>query len=509
MPATNLISDTQNRLPKADGFDISPLISVCIPVYDTEPYLERCLRSAITQDYNNFEIVVVSDHSRGRDSKGRSAKRILQAMQKECNKYRKSHGLSPVVIRFREHRENRGLIEVRRTLMHESCGEYLAMIDSDDALEEGALSALVRGLAPLTPSERGGVIEDSRFSVVRHQTVSKVTLDRARQFRKKPTPSEEIVWQFLRNRQIMNLKWRRQQIIKGFIADFYCPKLRLALEIDGSVHDSEERRNYDMVRDNVFSDAGINTLRIKNSQCDKQTITGILTEYIELHTPSLSETEIGQRFKALPDIVHGTITAGVFSDDGNFTPSEVNRYGQIIYGTVTGRDIFRKWSLEKKISGTSWGKLIRRDLFVKAYEHIPYTECNMAEDFLLFFFISQYARRYVGIQDKVYKYGLSSGMSSVRRIDTLHKWKMICSAASVFSVIVQWIEQENEAGRQPLAEDEINNVRQRTSFYLANNLKQLKETVVPELQSEAHRMLCDYWGEHFVERIEEEIKSSE
>ena len=133
----------------------------------------------------------------------------------------------------------------------------------------------------------------------------------------------------------------------------------------------------------------------------------------------------------------------------------------------------------------------------------------MAEDFLLFFFISQYAKRYVGIQDKVYKYGLSSGMSSVRRIDTLHKWKMVCSAASVFSVIVQWIEQENEAGRQPLAEDEINDIRRRTSFYLANNLKQLKETVVPELQSEAHQMLCDYWGQHFVERIEEMIKSSE
>ncbi|MBQ3921973.1 MAG: glycosyltransferase family 2 protein, partial [Spirochaetales bacterium] len=202
-------------------------------------------------------------------------------------------------------------------------------------------------------------------------------------------------------------------------------------------------------------------------------------------------------------------TAGVFGEDGIFTPAEVNRYGQITYGTLNGHDIFHGWLMGNAMSGTSWGKLIRRDLFVKAYEHIPYTECNMAEDFLLFFFISQYAKRYVGIQDKVYKYGLSSGMSSVRRIDTLHKWKMVCSAASVFSVIVQWIEQENEAGRQPLAEDEINDIRRRTSFYLANNLKQLKETVVPELQSEAHQMLCDYWGQHFVERIEEMIKSSE
>lgn len=515
----------QNRPPQAGGF-LTPLISVCLPLYDTEQYLERCLRSIITQDYNNFEIVIVSDKSRGHDSKGRNAKQIAVAMQKECNKYRKTHGLSKVNIYFREHRENRGLIEVRRTLVEESSGEYIAMVDSDDCLEDGALKALVSGIVgscfidtstaeshiephPLPPSpsvtERGNNKYRSRI------TPQKLAL--AKQFRKEPTPSENNVWQLLRNRQMLNLKWKRQQVIEGFIADFYCPELNLALEIDGSVHDNEDARNYDAVRDSVFADVGIKTIRIRNSECDKETITKLLTEYTASKAPSPCLHGEGVTCRMAgggeADIVHGTTTAGVFGEDGIFTPAEVNRYGQITYGSLNGHDIFHGWLMGNAMSGTSWGKLIRRDLFVKAYEHIPYTECNMAEDFLLFFFISQYARRYVGIQDKVYKYGLSSGMSSVRRIDTLHKWKMICSAASVFSVIVQWIEQENEADRQPLAEDEINDIRQRTSFYLANNLKQLKETVVPELQSEAHQMLCDYWGQHFVERIEEMIKSSE
>ena len=355
-----------NRQPQAKDY-LAPLISVCIPVYDTEPYLERCLRSAITQDYPNFEIIIVSDHSKGHDSNGRDAKQIAVAMQKECNKYRKAHGLSKVNIYFREHRENRGLIEVRRTLMHESSGEYLTQLDSDDALEDGALKALANGLIPTQGSETA------------------------------------------------------------------------------------------LCGDN-------------------------------------------------PDIVHGTSTAGIFGDDGTFTPVNTNRYGQIFYGEITGHDVFRRWLLNGAFTANTWGKLIRRELFVKAYSHIPYTECNMADDFLLFFFLSQYAKNYVGIHDKVYKYGVSTGMTSSRKIDTLHKWKMVCSAASVFSVIVQWIDEEKAAGRQPLDEDEINNIRRRTSFYLANNLKQLKETVVPELQSEAHQMLCDYWGQHFVERIEEKIK---
>ena len=64
----------------------SPLISVCLPVYETEPYLEACLRSVITQDFDSFEILVLNDASFGRDERGRSAKKIVRAMEKECKK---------------------------------------------------------------------------------------------------------------------------------------------------------------------------------------------------------------------------------------------------------------------------------------------------------------------------------------------------------------------------------------------------------------------------------------
>ena len=60
--------------------------------------------------------------------------------------------------------------------------------------------------------------------------------DRARRMRKSPTPSEDILWQALRNRQIHGLKFLRQHPIGPTIVDFYCHEKRLAVEVDGGIH---------------------------------------------------------------------------------------------------------------------------------------------------------------------------------------------------------------------------------------------------------------------------------
>ena len=119
---------------------------------------------------------------------------------------------------------------------------------------------------------------------------------------------------------------------------------------------------------------------------------------------------------------------------------------------------------------------------------------------------------YKGIHDNVYRYRMNSGMSSGRRIDSLNKWKMICTTASVFTVLSQWAEQKCEPDNSspalpPLLPDEIYAVRQMTSFYLCNNIKQLREAVLPELQADARAMLCEYWGQSFVEKMEAEMNA--
>ena len=108
------------------------LISVCIPVYSTEQYLAQCLRSVITQNFDSFEVVVVSDASPGKDQKGRGAKKIVQAVQKEVNRWRKSNRLAVVPVRFVAHRQNRGVVETRRTLAYEAKGIYVTQVDRSE-----------------------------------------------------------------------------------------------------------------------------------------------------------------------------------------------------------------------------------------------------------------------------------------------------------------------------------------------------------------------------------------
>ena len=77
----------------------------------------------------------------------------------------------------------------------------------------------------------------------------KVALAKAN--RHQPTPAEAAAWALLRNRRCLGLKFRRQHVIRGFIVDFYCPELRLAVEVDGTVHRGRTQAEYDEAVDHM------------------------------------------------------------------------------------------------------------------------------------------------------------------------------------------------------------------------------------------------------------------
>ena len=76
------------------------------------------------------------------------------------------------------------------------------------------------------------------------------------------TPEEGILWQHLRTNRLGGWHFRRQQVIDGFIVDFYCHKAGLVVELDGSIHDGQTE--YDVDRDQALESRGLRVLRIKN-----------------------------------------------------------------------------------------------------------------------------------------------------------------------------------------------------------------------------------------------------
>ena len=78
------------------------------------------------------------------------------------------------------------------------------------------------------------------------------------------TEAERLLWHHLRRNQLDGLHFRRQQVIDGFIVDFYCHTTGLVVEVDGGVHQQQQR--YDSERDRVMSQRGLRVLRFANDE---------------------------------------------------------------------------------------------------------------------------------------------------------------------------------------------------------------------------------------------------
>jgi very-short-patch-repair endonuclease len=91
-------------------------------------------------------------------------------------------------------------------------------------------------------------------------------INRAKEHRMSMTPSEKTIWERLNKGQIHGLKFRRQHPISIFIADFYCHKLKLVIEIDGEYHNSLEQTEHDLNRTAELNYLKIKVIRFSNEQ---------------------------------------------------------------------------------------------------------------------------------------------------------------------------------------------------------------------------------------------------
>ena len=106
-------------------------------------------------------------------------------------------------------------------------------------------------------------------------------LTRRRELRKSLTPQELKLWFYLKGKKL-GVKFRRQQGIGPYIADFYCKEKNLVIEIDGSRHVDE--KEYDKERNEYMQLLGIKVVRFWNSEIDKN-LEGVLLKMRELIAP--------------------------------------------------------------------------------------------------------------------------------------------------------------------------------------------------------------------------------
>jgi very-short-patch-repair endonuclease len=87
----------------------------------------------------------------------------------------------------------------------------------------------------------------------------------SRQLRENMTDAERHLWAKIRMKQLKGYQFYRQKPVGDFIVDFFCPKAKLVIEIDGSHHLIGETVEYDRIRDDYLSSLGLRVLRFTNN----------------------------------------------------------------------------------------------------------------------------------------------------------------------------------------------------------------------------------------------------
>ncbi len=105
-------------------------------------------------------------------------------------------------------------------------------------------------------------------------------ITKARYLRREETRAEKMLWEALRNRKL-GIKFRRQHPLEKFVLDFYAPKIKLAIELDGSPH--KENFEYDSSRTEYLKSQDIKVLRFWNNEIEKN--LGEVLDKIRALTP--------------------------------------------------------------------------------------------------------------------------------------------------------------------------------------------------------------------------------
>ena len=115
----------------------------------------------------------------------------------------------------------------------------------------------------------------------------------AKRMRNNPTKAEAEMWKVLRNKNLLFLRFNRQyvichtdakEIIRFYIADFYCGEVKLIVEVDGEYHQEKEQIQYDEIRTQTLNELGFHVVRFSNTEVlnDIDTVVKKLRAFIKV-----------------------------------------------------------------------------------------------------------------------------------------------------------------------------------------------------------------------------------
>src|SRR3989344_2648051 len=92
--------------------------------------------------------------------------------------------------------------------------------------------------------------------------------NRRKELRANQTDAEKKLWEHLRGKRFQELKFHRQFSVGAYILDFYCPKLRFGIELDGNQHNENETKIYDKDREKILQASNIKVIRFWNGEVE-------------------------------------------------------------------------------------------------------------------------------------------------------------------------------------------------------------------------------------------------
>ena len=157
----------------------------------------------------------------------------------------------------------------------------------------------LKTLAPCGRGQGEGLKKATHF-------YTKKALEYSKELRKNQTDAEKILWYYLRNRQLNGIKFRRQEAIDNYIADFVCYDKKLIIELDGGGHFEPNQAVHDKNRDAFLNKNGFKVIRIYNTDVYKNiegVIEHILNNVEDIPSP-LTPLPQGARGTCIPFIIH-------------------------------------------------------------------------------------------------------------------------------------------------------------------------------------------------------------